>query len=102
MPNKSVSNYEHSVLFAKLDKAIGGSKVVSTWLGVDQPPFQNVLRSDGVEVSGHDFHPASIFSEDLAPIERGTDQKVVLEDVFKRSLWRCCPRNTETKHAQSG
>src|SRR5688572_30741487 len=106
VPNKSMSNYKHPVLFAKLNKTIRGAEVIPARFWMDQGPLQNIFGSDAVELSTHDRSAAGIFFEEVSPVECRADHEVVLEDVLQRCcfLWPHCKpyRNKGGKHTQCG
>src|SRR5215218_3534720 len=87
MPNECMAHDEHAVLLAKLDKTIGRGEIVTRWFRMHERPFQNVFRSNRIEVGLYDFGATHVVLKDLTPVKCSADLEVVLEDVLQRLLF---------------
>ena len=86
---------DHSVLFTELYIAIGGNEIVNARFGMNRSPLKYIFRCDGIELDFREGGALFIYPRALSIIERGTDQEMVLEDIFQHSLRDSVIGNTE-------
>ena len=107
VPDQRVPDDEHVVLFAKLNKAIRTGEVVRAGLRMDQRPFQDILRSDGIEMGLYDLGTARVFFGIVIWIECSADQKIIFEYFLQwwllayRKFFRKRSAHKQAKHAKS-
>ncbi len=83
VPNQRVSHDEHVVLLAECYIAVRRVEGIDIGTGMDELPFQNIFRRDGVELRLHDGGAAGIAFLELRLIESRADMEIFLEYIFQ-------------------
>jgi hypothetical protein len=86
VPNQGVADDEHPVLPPKFHITVRRRKVVPVRLRMNGFPFQNIFRTDGVELRLDERSLGGFSAGALRFIECRADEKVVFEDFFEGGL----------------
>src|SRR5271169_5874788 len=105
MPEQHVANDEQPAPLSEGDELVRGRELETIGLRMHGVPLQHVLRTDGVEVSLHDFERRGILARDLGVVERGADEEAPFKNLPeggpRHGQARALPSATRRRSARS-